>query len=83
MFQGRRAALKYMIDQKYSYEKIEEMRSYLKHDGWLTDTKLPEKWFYKKSNSSNRSVYFVSANGEYLKSKEMAKKRYPELKLKL
>ena len=70
-----------MIDQKYSYEKIEEMRSYLKHDGWLTDTKLPEKWFYKKSNS-NRSVYFVSANGEYLKSKEMAKKRYPELKFR-
>ena len=69
MFQGRRAALKYMIDEKYPEEKIDEMRSYLKYDGWLTDPKLPAKWFFKKKDRSG-SVYFVSANGEYLQSKE-------------
>ena len=68
IFQGRRAALKFMIDEKYPDEKIEEMRSYLKYDGWLSDPRLPEKWFFKKSKNHNAS--FVSANGQYFKTKE-------------
>ena len=81
VFQGRRAAMKYMIDQKYSDRKIEEMRSYLQYDGWLKDSKLPEKWFYKRSNDRNHQISFLSANGDYFKSKEKAKKSFPALKL--
>ena len=67
MFQGRRAALKYMIDEKYPMEKIDEMRGFLKYDGWLSDSKLPEKWFYKKNN---KGFYFVSDKGNKYLNKE-------------
>ena len=35
MFQGRRTALKYMINVKYPKTKIEEIRDSLKYDGWF------------------------------------------------
>ena len=73
MFQGRRAALKYMIDQKYPKENIEEIRDSLKYDGWLSDLKLPEKWLYKKASKEHASYTFVSAKGYYYQSREFVK----------
>ena len=41
-FQGRRPALKFMIEQNNPKEKVEEMRGLLKFEGWDYDPRLPE-----------------------------------------
>ena len=64
---SRRAALKFLVDEKYSDEKIEEMRGMLKHDGWLKHEHLPEKWFFKKSKDL-ADISFISHDGLYLKT---------------
>ena len=60
LFQGRRAALKFMIDKKFPSDQIREMRKCLIHDGWSSHEDLPHDWFYK----TNGDLSFIdpSAN---------------------
>merc|ERR1740122_542099 len=66
-FQGRRPALKFMIEQNFPDEKIEEMRRCFKHDGWLEDETLPLNWFYKAEGGKN-SFQFINPKGELIKN---------------
>merc|ERR1719392_666503 len=72
-FQARRSALKYMIDEKYPEKEIEEMRRYLKYEGWQSDPNLPLKWFHKPRKGRDYHLSFVSAKGIYYRSKESVK----------
>ena len=67
IFQSRRMALKFMIENQYPVDQIEEMRRHLKHDNWHPDPALPEKWLYQKNK---RGGYcFINQNGHYFKNK--------------
>merc|ERR1740129_1401434 len=44
---GYRSALKFLIETNQPEEIIDDMRECMKFDGWIMDTKLPFKWFYK------------------------------------
>ena len=65
-FQGRRPALKFMIEKNYPEEKIEEMRELMKFEGYYFDARLPEKWLYK---STAKHSSFVDPSGNYYRSK--------------
>ena len=77
IFQGHRSALKFMIDKQSPEEEIQEMRNCMKHEGWLSDTLLPDHWLYKKHHHSY--FQFIDDQGNFLKSTEAALKH---LKLK-
>ena len=67
IFQSRRMALKFMVENQYPVDQIEEMRENLKHDNWHPDTSLPEKWLYQKNKSGGYS--YINQNGLYFKNK--------------
>ena len=71
-FAGRRVALKYLIDNNYSEDEIEAMRECLKFDGWIMDSKLPSKWFYKTHKDNTH--LFIDSEGNYFQSKDTALK---------
>ena len=64
IFKSRRTALKFMIENHYPADQIEEMRDSLKHDNWLADPVLPEKWLYKKHKFG---YFYINQNGLFLK----------------
>ena len=66
-FPSRRMALKFMIEKLYPVDQIEEIRDSLKHENWLQDSSLPEKWLYKKNR--NGGYCYINHNGHFLKSK--------------
>ena len=71
IFQSRRAALMFLIEEKYPDSKIEAMRKCLKYDGWLQDKELPLNWFYK---SKGEHMCFINPLGHYVKTKDAALK---------
>ena len=75
LIQGRRMALKYMIQQNYPVDQIAEMKTCLKVDGWYDDERLPRDWLYK---SSRDGTTFIDSNGAYFKNKEQALKHLLE-----
>ena len=77
IFQGRRMALKYMIEKNFPKEDIEAMRKCLKHDGWMQDSALPTNWFFKEGKYS--AMPFIDASGNYLKSREDAFKSLKQM----
>ena len=67
IFNGRRMALKFMIENQYPLDQIEEMRGTLKHDNWVSDSALPDKWLCKKKKSGG--YCFINQNGILLENK--------------
>ena len=76
--QGKMNALKYMVKENYPKDQIKEMRKCLRRDGWLKDPNLPKNWFYRKSK---HHIRFLSPDGQYFRSRKLAKTCFPELKL--
>ena len=69
-FQGRRAALKHMIENGADVDEVEIMRSMLDYEGWHISDLLPEGWRLKtegKSADSKSSLLFLSQNMNLLK----------------
>ena len=48
-------------------EEIEEMRSCLKHEGWLDSSDIPDGWKMKKPSSSS-AILLMGRGGELFKS---------------
>ena len=71
VFQSRRSALKFMIEQNSLEDQIKEMRNCLEFDGWLQDENLPRNWLYKKNENDNH-VAFIDASANYLRNREEA-----------
>ena len=71
LIQGRKLALKYMIQQNYLDDQIAEMKACLKVEGWSDDERLPKNWLYK---SSRDGTAFIDSNGTYFRTKELALK---------
>ena len=69
LIQGRKLALKHMIQQNYPADQITEMKACLKVEGWSEHEGLPKDWLYK---SSRDGTAFLSSNGVYFSSKEKA-----------
>ena len=80
-FQGRKAALKYLIAKKYPEEEIEGMRNCMKNDGWLENLKLPTKWFYKLRNDHSGAAY-LDSEGNNFESKDAVFRFYQSLENK-
>ena len=75
-FEGRRTALKFMVEDKYPDEEITAMRnSLLSQCGWLKDPQLPTNWLYKFHKSSSGSV-FLDSKGKSFRSRMKAKEYY-------
>ena len=72
-FQGKRSALKYLIEFKYPEDKIEEFRACLVSDGWKNDPILPAGWLFKlRKNKQN--VEFICEKGDHYRSRTEAMK---------
>ena len=71
IFQGRRQALKCMIEERYPEAEIFEMRNSLEFEGWLCDPSLPEDWLYKSSETGH-SLSFIDSLGNLFRGKEEA-----------
>ena len=71
LIQGRRMALKYMIQQNYPVDQIAEMKACLKVEGWSDNEQLPKDWLYK---SSRDGTAFIDSNGAHFRNKEQALK---------
>merc|ERR1740129_1670855 len=71
LIQGRRLALKYMIQQNYPEDQIADMKACLKVEGWSDNERLPKNWLYK---SSRDGTSFIDSTGAHFKNKEHALK---------
>ena len=72
-FQGRRAALKYMIEKGADVDEIEIMRSMLDYEGWHVSELLPEGWRLKtEGKSADSSLLFLSQHMNLLKGSSQA-----------
>jgi len=71
LIQGRRMALKYMIQQNFHEDQIAEMKACLKVEGWSDTEELPKGWLYK---SSREGTAFIDSNGGHFRNKEQALK---------
>ena len=66
-FKSRRAAFEYMVNSgTYSAKKINDMKSYLKHEGWEESDKLPVGWMLKKKK--DRGPRLLGLGGELFES---------------
>ena len=68
---SRRDAMKYMIIKGFPEEKVDNMRLFLKHEGWNQTSRLPEGWMAKatkdKDGKSNGSIV-MSPSGKWYQS---------------
>ena len=72
-FQGRRAALKYMIEKGADVDEIEIMRSMLDYEGWHISNLLPEGWRLKtEGKSADSNLLFLSQHMNLLKGSTQA-----------
>ena len=67
---GKKLALKYVIDNRYSQSEITLVRNSLREDGWQSSERMPENWFFRIDNKSNFTC--ISPNGIFYKSKGKA-----------
>ena len=79
LFQGRRAALKYMIENGADVDEIEIMRSMLDYEGWHINELLPEGWRLKsEGKSADSNLLFLSQNMKLLKGSSQAESHMVE-----
>ena len=62
-FQGRRVALKMMVEEGWDSAQVEAMREKLEYEGWMSGAGLPRHWLAKK-----KGPVFVTETGEKVKS---------------
>jgi len=67
---GRRLVLKYMIEKNFPEEQIFLLRKSFEEEGWKSDDKLPNNWFYR----NDKRLQFLSSSGNFYNSKEQALK---------
>ena len=65
-FKGKRAALEFMIKNKYSQEDVEKVRKSLISDGWSYESTLPPNWLYRKKTAERR-FSFINEHGVLMK----------------
>ena len=66
VFSSRRAAFKAMVNSKvYSMGEIEEMRSYLRFEGWRENEDLPRCWMIKDGSDEPQ---LLGAGGEFFEN---------------
>ena len=71
LFHGRKAALRFLIENNYPDEQTQEMRRSLTHEGWSFADGLPYNWLYRRDKK--KSTYeFVSQDATYFKSSTAA-----------
>ena len=68
LFMNRRAAVKFLIENKHPQELIEAMLECLvTNEGWKEDKDLPLRWYYKTYKPTNRRrepvIAFLMKNG--------------------
>jgi len=63
---GRRAALAHMVQEGYTSQEVEVMRSVLHYEGWLEDPRLPPGWRYKL-HPKKQTKDFMLHSGEVVK----------------
>ena len=66
---GKSHMMKFLLENKYSQDAIDAMKSTFKTDGWQVDARLPESWLFKKTTNN---MMFLSPEGAYFKSKAKA-----------
>ena len=67
-FQGRRAALKFMIKSGANVDEIEIMRSMLDYEGWQIHPLLPEGWRLKsEKKNETSSLLFLTPQVDLLR----------------
>ena len=66
-FQGRRVALRAMVEEGWDPVEVDEMRLMLRHEGWAEHEGLPKDWF-AISQGKGKGRHFVTETGERLKS---------------
>ena len=71
LFHGRKAALRYLIENNYPDEQTQEMRRSLTHEGWSFADGLPHNWLYRRDKKKS-SYEFVSQDATYFKSSTAA-----------
>ena len=65
-FQGKRSALKYLIELKYPEDKIQEFRLCLHSDGWKNNPALPVGWLFRiRKNVFKYLCREKTKNGNY------------------
>ena len=69
-FKGMKLLLKYFIDNNYPDKYIVLLREDFITDGWIMDSSLPENWLCKHIETGHST--FISATGEFLKTKDAA-----------
>eukprot|EP00092_Neocalanus_flemingeri_P037514 GFUD01040848.1.p1 GENE.GFUD01040848.1~~GFUD01040848.1.p1 ORF type:complete len:1678 (+),score=428.68 GFUD01040848.1:552-5036(+) len=75
VYWSRRAALKDLLKNGASTEKIDEIKNSLTHDGWKTFDNLPKGWMYKRREP--RSIY-LTETGELVDGHTKAQKLIAE-----
>ena len=70
IFQGHRAALKFMIEEENPEEDVNEMRNCLKYYGWSTHEDLPENWLFKRSEKHKGEISFIDSSANYFMNAE-------------
>jgi len=64
-FNSRRRAYCHMLAGGYTEKQVEEMKHFVKLDGWKEDPSLPRGWMAKRTK---RYAYFLNGDGKLLKS---------------
>ena len=70
VLQGKKKALKFMVNEKYPSDQIEGMRNVLKGDGWQPSPHLPQDSMFKILKGQYLRVEFLSSSGDYFRNKE-------------
>ena len=69
VFNSKVKALTFMIDNSYSDEDINKMRSSFLYDGWSESNLLPDQWRYRKCKSERNEYNFISPSGDVFTSR--------------
>ena len=64
-FQGKRSALKYLIEFKYPEDKIQEFRACLHSEGWKNSPVLPAGWLFR-IRKNDQKMEFICEKGDFL-----------------
>ena len=69
-FSSRSKSLKHMVGTRfYTEQQINEMRTFLSHEGWKTNANLPLNWLYKENTTGSKTpVILITPEGEVLES---------------
>ena len=69
IFNSKVKALTFMIDNSFSDEDINKMRSSFLYDGWSESNLLPDQWRYRKCKAERNEYNFISPSGEVFTSR--------------